>query len=268
MLTGIGVALEFAIEHARDASLCVVRLRGELDMLSVPKVRRAVGDALVHGCDNVVMDLRELSYADSTSLSLLVWLDRELDARGGRLVLAAANPDISRVLELSGLIGLAPTIVAVPDVRDAIDGLTLGDSTEPALWAEHLTIAAAPDALPEARTHVADLLARLDMPESTLFDVRVAVGEALANAIRHGSPGGEHDEIGIDVAAFPDRVEVVVTDSGCGFDGLACASDDLYAESGRGVMFMHAFMDQVEFEAAPEGGTSVRLVKHVPVQPE
>jgi len=245
-----------------------VRLRGELDMLSVPEVKRAVGDALAHGCENVVMDLRELTYADSTSLSLLVWLDRELDARGGRLVLAAANPNISRVLELSGLIGLAPTIVVVPDVRDATDGLILGGSTEPALWTEHLTIAAAPDALPEARTRVADLLAGLDIPESMLFDVRVAAGEALANAIRHGSPGGEHDEIEIDVAAFPDRVEIVVTDTGCGFDGLACESGDLYAESGRGVMFMRAFMDQVEFEARPEGGTSVTLVKHVRAQPD
>jgi anti-anti-sigma factor len=267
MLTGIGAALEFTIEHAQDASLCVVRLRGELDMVSVPEVKRAVGESLARGCDNVVMDLRELTYADSSSLSLLVWLDRELEARGGRLVLAAADPNISRVLALSGLIGLAPTIVTVPDVDLAIDGVTLGERTEPALWTEHLTITAAPDALPEARTHVADLLAALDVPESTLFDVRVAAGEALANAIRHGSPGGERDEIEIDVAAFSDRVEIVVTDCGCGFDGLACESGDLYAESGRGVMFMRAFMDHVDFEALPGGGTSVTLVKHVPTQP-
>jgi anti-anti-sigma factor len=236
-------------------------------MVSVPEVKHAVGDALARGCDNVVMDLRELTYADSSSLSLLVWLDRELDSRGGRLVLAAANPNISRVLELSGLIGLAPTIVAVPDVREAIDGLTLGERTEPALWTNHLTIAAALEALPETRTHVADLLAELDIPESSLFDIRVAAGEAVANAIRHGSPGGERDEIEIDVAAFPDRVEIVVSDTGCGFDGLACASEDLYAESGRGVMFMRAFMDRVDFKALPGGGTSVTLVKHVSAQP-
>ena len=259
--------MEFEIEHAQDASLCVLRLHGELDMLSVPDVRRALGDALARGCDNVVMDLRKLTYADSSSLGLLVWLDRELAARSGRLVLAAANPNISRVLELSGLIGLAPTIVAMPDVDEAIGGLVLGERSEPALWKEHLTITAAPDSLPEARTHVADLLAVLDLPESTVFDIRVAAGEALANAIRHGSPGGEHDEIHVDVAAFSDRVEIVVSDTGCGFDGLACASGDLYAESGRGVMFMRAFMDRVDFEALPGGGTSVRLVKHVPIPP-
>ncbi len=258
--------MEFAIEHAQDANLCVVRLRGELDMVSVPEVKHAVGESLARGCDNVVMDMRELTYADSSSLSLLVWLDRELDARGGRLVLAAADPNISRVLALSGLIGLAPTIVTVPDVDLAIDGVSLGERTEPALWKEHLTIPATPEALPEARMHVADLLAALHIPEPTLFDIRVAAGEALANAIRHGSPGGEQDEIEIDVAAYSDRVEIAVTDTGCGFDGLACASGDLYAESGRGVMFMRAFMDQVDFEALPEGGTAVTLVKHVPTQ--
>lgn len=236
-------------------------------MVTVPEVKGAVGAALARGCDNVVMDLRELTYADSTSLSLLVWLDRELEARGGRLVLAGANPNISRVLELSGLIGLAPTIVAAPDVAAAIEGLIPGVRAETPLWTEHLTIPAAPEELPAARTHVADLLEALDIPESTLFDVRVAAGEALANAIRHGSPGGARDMIGVDVAAFPDRVEIVVTDTGCGFDGLACEIGDLYAESGRGVMFMRAFMDHVDFEALPGGGTSVTLVKHVPARP-
>ena len=40
------------------------------------------------------------------------------------------------------------------------------------------------------------------------------------------------------------------------------ASDDLYAPSGRGIMFMRALMDRVDFEPAPGGGTLVRLTKH------
>jgi anti-sigma regulatory factor (Ser/Thr protein kinase) len=39
-------------------------------------------------------------------------------------------------------------------------------------------------------------------------------------------------------------------------------SPDLYAPSGRGIMFMRALMDRVEFETAGGGGTLVRLVKH------
>jgi anti-sigma regulatory factor (Ser/Thr protein kinase) len=54
-----------------------------------------------------------------------------------------------------------------------------------------------------------------------------------------------------------------VTDSGDGFDGSTLRSEDLYASSGRGVMFMRALMDTVEFASCTDGGTAVTLVKHV-----
>ena len=53
-----------------------------------------------------------------------------------------------------------------------------------------------------------------------------------------------------------------IADNGIGFDGVHNASDDLYAPSGRGIMFMRALMDRVEFDRTSEGGTLVRLVKH------
>lgn len=260
--------LDFDLEHSRDARVCVLRLRGELDMLTVPSVRTALTDALPRGCENVVIDLALVTYADSSSFSLLVWLDRELDAKGGRLVLAGANANVGRVLELSGLIGVAPTIAAVPDLKTALDAFEPVERQLAPIWHEHRTLPAAPDVLPAARSEVADMLKTLPLPESSLFDVRVAAGEALANAIRHGSPGGATDTIDVDVTAYGDRVEIVVTDRGCGFDGLANTCDDLYAESGRGVMFMRAFTDRVDFEALPGGGTRVTLVKHLAAAPQ
>jgi anti-sigma regulatory factor (Ser/Thr protein kinase) len=67
----------------------------------------------------------------------------------------------------------------------------------------------------------------------------------------------------VDVSAFEDRVVLEIADNGVGgFDGVHTANDDLYAPSGRGIMFMRALMDRVEFEPAAGGGTVVRLVKH------
>jgi anti-sigma regulatory factor (Ser/Thr protein kinase) len=68
--------------------------------------------------------------------------------------------------------------------------------------------------------------------------------------------------LGID--AYDDRLVLEVIDNGLGFDGAAVAADDIYAPSGRGIMFMHALMDRVEFAPAQGGGTKVRLVKHRP----
>jgi len=126
-----------------------------------------------------------------------------------------------------------------------------------------MTLPASAATLAQIRSDVCDVLAPLGIPESTMFDIRVAVGEALANAIRHGSPGGVSDTISIEITAYTDRVSVRVTDSGSGFDGATCKSDDLYASSGRGVIFMRALMDTVEFASCSDGGTAVTLVKHV-----
>lgn len=96
-----------------------------------------------------------------------------------------------------------------------------------------------------------------------MFDIKVAVGEALANAVRHGSPGGPTDEVEVDIHAYPDRVMIQVRDSGAGFDGESSCRDDVFAAGGRGVMFMRALMDGVEFTCRPEGGTAVTLTKHL-----
>ena len=102
----------------------------------------------------------------------------------------------------------------------------------------------------------------LGFPESAIFDIRVALGEALANALRHGRPDSGDGQVSVRVAAYDDRVILEVTDNGEGFDGTISAVKDLYAPSGRGIMFMHALMDRVEFAVAEGGGTVVRLTKH------
>ena len=62
---------------------------------------------------------------------------------------------------------------------------------------------------------------------------------------------------------YDDRVVIKVLDTGCGFSGEASCTGDVYASGGRGVMFMRALMDRVDFEVRPEGGTIVTLVKHI-----
>lgn len=255
--------MEMTIDRRGDASVCVVRLRGEIDMSTVSGLRSSVESVVLAGCTNVVLDLAAVTYADSSALGLIVWLDRLLNPRKGKLVLAGANRDVGRILEISGLVGLAPTIATAADASDAVSGLDMPDHVSEPLRVDSLSLAAGVEALPRIRAQVCELLGDVDMSEAALFDVRVAVGEALANAIRHGSPGGMADTVLVTVFVYEDRVAIRVTDSGTGFDGTAGGNDDLYAASGRGVMFMRALVDRVDFSAAPGGGTSVTLVKHL-----
>ena len=126
-----------------------------------------------------------------------------------------------------------------------------------------IDIPAEVEALGETRQRVVDLLAPEGLREGALFDIKVAVGEALANAVRHGSPSGPNSRISIEVGMSDGNAVVRVRDTGYGFDGTAQDVEDVYAIGGRGVMFMRALMDAVEFTSCEDGGTVVTLTKRI-----
>lgn len=241
---------------------CVFEVSGDVDIAAVPQLKTKLDFTLETGYRNVILDLSRVAYADSSALSLLIWLDRRLAPLGGRLVLAGANRDITRVLELSGLVEVAASVETSPNVAAALEGLRLPDTSVQPLWTRTIEVAARPEALSGVREEACESIADLHVSESSLFDMKVALGEALANAVRHGSPGGAEDTITVVIEGYEDRVVLRVTDAGVGFDGVQADTDDIYASGGRGIQFMRALMDRVEFECLPAGGTSVILTKH------
>jgi serine/threonine-protein kinase RsbW len=149
----------------------------------------------------------------------------------------------------------------IDSVEDALTGLAPKDARSEPLWTRCFEVPADARLMADARARIATMLADLALPDSTVFDIKVATGEALANAVRHGSPRGPRDDIGVEVVAYEDRVEILISDSGFGFDGQASVSSDVFAPSGRGVLFMRALMDVVEFDGSAVNGTRVRLAK-------
>jgi anti-anti-sigma factor len=252
----------FDVDLIPGTATCVFHLQGDVDIAVVPEVRRRLDSALDEGCSNVILDLERVTYADSSALGLIVWLDHRLRPVSGRLVLAGANRDVARILEISGLAYVARDFAMSSNVDAALEGLELPQEAVHPLWARDIHIASRPELLSAVREQVAVELVELGFPDAALFDVKVALGEALSNAVRHGQPDNGGGRIRVVVTAYDDRVVLDVMDDGVGFDGTRDAPEDLYATSGRGLMFMRALVDRVEFEPSDMGGTMVRLVKH------
>lgn len=256
--------MKIVTELQGDGSACVMRVQGDIDMVTVPEVRDALESAMKRGCLNIVLDLEQVSYLDSMALGLLVWADRQLGPQKGRLVLAGADRNVSRILEISGLVAAAPTLSAADDSDLALASLEPATEQGVPNWTRELEFPAVPASLTQARAEVCEMLEPLAIAESVSFDIRVAVGEALANAIRHGSPCSDVDKVSVSVEAYDDRVVIVIADRGEGwFDGETALGGDPYAASGRGVMFMRALMDKVEFVERPGGGTAVELMRRI-----
>jgi serine/threonine-protein kinase RsbW len=114
-----------------------------------------------------------------------------------------------------------------------------------------------------ARLVVSSVACRLDFGIDAIDDLKLAVGEACANAIKH-SPADS--EITITYELHPAHLIVEVVDHGMGFDPSARPSVDIdeLPQSGLGLMVIEAVMDEVCFQSSPEQGTRVRMVKRRP----
>jgi len=114
----------------------------------------------------------------------------------------------------------------------------------------------------EVQETIMSLVADAGFPENAIFGIRLAVEEALANAIRHGNGGDINKKVEITYAVDPDRVSVTICDEGHGFEPDEVPDptldENLEKPCGRGVMLMRAYMTDVTFN---KRGNCVTMVK-------
>lgn len=96
---------QFALAHHRTEIAAVVEVRGELDAASAPQLQAVLAD-LVDEQDelSIVVDLRELTFVDSSGLAVLARAQQRARDSGVRIALAHPSPAARKVLEISGLI--------------------------------------------------------------------------------------------------------------------------------------------------------------------
>jgi len=106
-------------------------------------------------------------------------------------------------------------------------------------------------------------LRELSYDDDHLFAVRLALEEALVNAMKHGNKLDPSRSVRVSYRVLPERVEIRVTDEGGGFDpGVIpdpTSDENLDKPCGRGVMLMRCYMDEVTYSP---GGNEVFMVKH------
>ena len=93
------------------------------------------------------------------------------------------------------------------------------------------------------------------------FEIELALREALANAIEHGSGHDPSKEVQCCVACDKARgMLIVVRDPGPGFDPSSIPSpvvgQNLFSTGGRGIYLINQLMDDVKFE---KGGTEIHM---------
>ena len=127
-----------------------------------------------------------------------------------------------------------------------------------------LTISSQLASARKVEQHLLAELNRHDYHEECLFAVRLALEEALANAIKHGNGFDPKKTVTVQFSVSPERICLIITDQGHGFepDDVPDPTTDEHLEdpSGRGITLMRAYMDEVVYNSR---GNEVRMVKRI-----
>jgi anti-anti-sigma factor len=91
----------------------VLRCSGDEDIATQGRRRSALSRALVTDCD-LLVDLRELTYADTSLMLDLAILARRLRRAGREMRVRDAQPQVQRIIEAVGLHRLPSVVVESP----------------------------------------------------------------------------------------------------------------------------------------------------------
>ena len=113
-----------------------------------------------------------------------------------------------------------------------------------------------------------------DSRDDRIDDLRVAVSEAVTNAVESHKAAGTDSHVEVRCFTHGHQVEVTVRDRGPGFDPddvpvvpAAESADRLFFEHGLGIPLMRRLVDKTDIET-DDDGTLVRLIIDTSLQPE
>ena len=99
----------FRVEEERPRpGTVVLHVHGEADLHVAPELRDRIAEAIGDGADELVLDLTETTFIDSTTLGVLLGAMKRLRGESGHLRLVVDRPDVRRIFEITMLVGLFP----------------------------------------------------------------------------------------------------------------------------------------------------------------
>jgi anti-sigma B factor antagonist len=97
----------FDVEVRPDRDRVVVAPSGEIDLSTVDVLRTRIEELEAAGSTRLVLDLRRVSFLDTTGLRLIVEQARRPDVD---LSLIAGEPPVQRIFEITGLLDSLPFV--------------------------------------------------------------------------------------------------------------------------------------------------------------
>lgn len=102
---GVGGA-RFTVEVRAGADTVVLVLGGELDHDTAGPLREALAEGVASGAGRILVDCTDLRFCDSTGLNVLLRARLAAREAGSRVELAALQPQVARMFDITGADGV------------------------------------------------------------------------------------------------------------------------------------------------------------------
>jgi anti-sigma B factor antagonist len=96
-------ASSFEMQTVAAGSSRTLILTGEVDLLTAPHVESAIRELCAAGTTEVVLDLRKVTFMDSTGLRATVCAQKLCDEHGFDFSLIKGQAQVQRLFEIAGL---------------------------------------------------------------------------------------------------------------------------------------------------------------------
>ncbi len=106
--------MDLSIRVDENGTTRTVRLGGSCDLATAPGLRQTLHGLTPPEVNDVILDVTELEFIDSTGLGVVLGAMRRLREGGGSLAIAGAAGIVRRVLEITDLDKVIPLIDAAP----------------------------------------------------------------------------------------------------------------------------------------------------------
>ena len=131
-----------------------------------------------------------------------------------------------------------------------------------------LTIPSRLEEMEAVHALIAEAVKEYNLSNEMAHWIELTISESMINAIQHGNKADPAKEATLKISSSGEVIEIIVEDEGKGFtlDMIADPTDtaNLLKPSGRGILIIRSFMDEVDLSQREGGGCRLRMVKKLP----
>jgi stage II sporulation protein AA (anti-sigma F factor antagonist) len=96
--------MSLQIELESNRKTLIVRLKGELDHHTAEAVKVRMEQAITKDqLTHIILSLKDLNFMDSSGLGVILGRYKQINAKGGKMVVCEISPAVHRLFEMSGL---------------------------------------------------------------------------------------------------------------------------------------------------------------------